>query len=329
MKSREQKTDKGRKKGRVRWGVIYVAVFLVVFAVSVMIKLTYNPLEKKYKVIWNDDVGRVYTDLPYGEGEANQFDLYVPADNHKKSYGLIVYLHAGGFTSGDKSGDAEMLKYLCAKGYVTAGINYTLFGEEHPEANVYTQSQEIKESIPAVVKEAEKLGYQLDRMAISGGSAGGCLALIYAYRDADDSPIPVKMLFEMVGPASFYHEDWTSYGLDKSPEAAANLFSVMSGRTITKDMILEHDYAEEVKDISADMWVKEDSVPALLGYGTYDKVCPVDSAKRLIDALEENNVPYDYIEFPHSGHGLQNDNKLYVQYMDKLDEYLERYLGGE
>ena len=111
--------------------------------------------------------------------------------------------------------------------------------------------------------------------------------------------------------------------------AGSGSVSVMSGRTITKDMILEHDYAEEVKDISADMWVKEDSVPALLGYGTYDKVCPVDSAKRLIDALEENNVPYDYIEFPHSGHGLQNDNKLYVQYMDKLDEYLERYLGGE
>lgn len=83
----------------------------------------------------------------------------VPADNHKESYGLIVYLHTGGFTSGNKSGDAEMLKYLCAKGYVTAGINYTLFGEEHPEANVYTQSQEIKESIPAVVKEAEKMGY--------------------------------------------------------------------------------------------------------------------------------------------------------------------------
>ena len=69
-------------------------------------------------------------------------------------------------------------------------------------------------SIPYVVKEAEKLGYNIDRMAMSGGSAGGCLALIYAYRDADTSPVPVKMVFEGVGPSSFYPEDWKNYGLE-------------------------------------------------------------------------------------------------------------------
>ncbi|MDL2287054.1 hypothetical protein LJB90_00600 [Eubacteriales bacterium OttesenSCG-928-G02] len=113
--------------------------------------------------------------------------------------------------------------------YVAAGINYTLRDETHPEASVYSQSQEIKASIPAMVAEAERLGYHLDRMAISGGSSGSTLALLYAYRDTDTSPIPVKMVFEAVGPASFHHKYWNTYGLDQSPEAAANLFSVMSG----------------------------------------------------------------------------------------------------
>ena len=81
-----------------------------------------------------------------------------------------------------------MLEWLCSKGYVAAGINYTLFTEENPDASVYSQSEEIKAAMPSVVAAAEKLGYKLDRMAISGGSAGGCLALIYAYRDADTSP---------------------------------------------------------------------------------------------------------------------------------------------
>ena len=311
------------------WNFIYIAAFFISFLASAAIKITYNPFAKNYTITWDDSTGIIYTDLSYGNGEANKFDLYVPADNTKESYGLVAYLHAGGFTSGDKRDDADILKRLCSMGYVAAGINYTLRSENNPNASVYTQSQEIKASIPVVAKEAERLGYKLDKMAISGGSAGGCLALIYAYRDAAASPLPVKMVFEAVGPASFHHTDWSPYGLDQNPEAAAYLFSVMSGNTITEDMIKANAYDEEVKDISAYMWVNENSVPTLCAYGAYDKVCPFYSSKRLINALEKNNVPYDYIEFPHSGHGLQNDNKLYIKYIEKINEYLEKYMGNK
>ncbi|SDD53944.1 Acetyl esterase/lipase [Paenibacillus sp. CF095] len=317
---------KGRKK--LLWGFIYIGVFIVAFAASAIFKMTYDPLAGEMHVDWNDSVGRVYTDIAYDEEEQNKFDLYVPADQTKKTYGLVVYLHAGGFAAGDKSDDATMLKWLTSKGYVAAGINYTLRNEIN-EASVYTMSQDIKKSIPIVKAEAEKLGYNLDRMAISGGSAGGTLALLYAYRDAATSPIPVKMVFELVGPPSFHPEDWTPYGLDKSSEAAADLFSVMSGNTITPDMIGTPKYDEAVKDISPYMWIDENSVPTLAGYGKYDKVAPFGSVKHLISALEENNVPHDYFEFPHSGHGLQNDNKIYLKYIKKINEYLERYMGIE
>ena len=57
-------------------------------------------------------------------------------------------------------------------------------------------------------------------MGISGGSAGHCLAMIYAYRDAIDSPVPVKLTFGAVGPSSFYAEDWDIYGFDRDTEEA-------------------------------------------------------------------------------------------------------------
>lgn len=125
---------KGIKK--VLWGLLYVAIFVVVFALSAILKLTQDPLGGKYSVQWNDSIGTVHTDLVYGEKEANKFDLYLPADDSKESYGLVVYLHAGGFTSGDKKDDMKMLQWLCSKGYVAAGINYTLFNEENPTASV-------------------------------------------------------------------------------------------------------------------------------------------------------------------------------------------------
>ncbi|MEO2203049.1 hypothetical protein ABGV42_04830 [Paenibacillus pabuli] len=80
------------------------------------------------------------------------------------------------------------------------------------------------------------------------------------------------MVFEMVGPPSFYPEDWVTYGLDQNPEAAANLFSVMSGNTITTDMLGTAIYDEAVKDISPFMWIDNNSVPTLAAYGKYDKI---------------------------------------------------------
>ncbi|MDO5402592.1 MAG: alpha/beta hydrolase [Eubacteriales bacterium] len=305
-----------------------ILAFIISFAGSAVFKMTYvSPKMKKYTVKWNDKIGKTYTDLSYGNKPANKFDLYVPADNTKETYGLIVYLHAGGFTSGDKADDARMLQWLCSLGYVTAGINYTLFNEENPDANIYTQSMEIKDSIPYVIEEAKKLGYNIDRMAMSGGSAGGCLALIYAYRDADTSPVPVRMVFEGVGPSSFYPEDWKNYGFDQNKEAAAGLFSQMTGKSITVDMFGISEYDELVKDTSALYWVNKNTVPTLMAYGKYDTFQPYEGSVRLDEKLTKYNVPHDYIVFEHSGHGLQNDNKQMIKYSEAILDYLEKYMA--
>ena len=309
------------------WGLIDVGAFLAAFLASAAFKMTWNPLGDKYSVQWDDSVGTVCADLSYGEGEANKFDLYLPADGTRETYGLVVYLHAGGFTSGDKAGDAEMLRWLCSKGYVAAGINYTLFSEAHPGANVYTQSTEIRDSIPHVLAAAEERGYQIDRMAVAGGSAGHTLAMLYAYRDGSNSPVPVKLTFGAVGPSCFYPEDWGCFGLDQNPEGAAVMFSVMSGEAITPEMIGTPEYDQAVKNISAVAWIDENSPPTVCAYGAHDKVQAFPASKRLAAALEEHGVPHEYLVFPHSGHGLQNDNRLYALYMDKVTEYLDKYMG--
>ena len=139
----------------LKWGLLYTAAFLAAFVGSALLKMNSDPTHGKYNTRWDETVGKAYTDLPYGEGAANKFDLYVPADKSQDAYGLVVYLHAGGFTGGDKAEDAEMLEWLCSKGYVAAGINYTLFTEENPDASVYSQSEEIKAAMPYVVAAAE------------------------------------------------------------------------------------------------------------------------------------------------------------------------------
>lgn len=248
----------------------------------------------------------------------------------EKTYGPVVYLHAGGFTTGDKADDTAMLQWLCSKGYVAAGINYTLRNEKNPTASVYSQSMEIKERIPQVMEVAKKLGYPIDKMAIGGGSAGHALAMLYAYRDASTAPVPVKMVFGAVGPSSFYPEDWSNYGLDKNTEeskkAAAGLFGIMAGKTIDPSIFGTPQYDEQMKDISALLWVNKDPVPSLMVYGKHDKVQPFAASVRLEKALEKNKVPHDYIVFERSGHGLQNDDADMYTYYQKLTEYLNKYM---
>lgn len=307
-----------------------ILVFVLAFIGGVVSKFAITPSwAKDYSVEWSDELGTLKTDISYGAGEANKFDLYLPKDNTKESYGLVVYLHAGGFTSGDKADDRKTLAWLCSKGYVACGINYTLRTETN-SASVLTQSNEIKAAIPVVLEEAEKLGYNIAEMAMSGGSAGGCLAMLYAYRDAAESPVPVRLLFEMVGPSSFYAEDWGIYGLDQDTDesriAAAGLFSVMGGVEITPEMIKDGSYQELMKPISAFRFVNQNSCPSLLLYGTHDRVQPWNGVRHLVKALDDSGVDYKLFEAAHSGHGVQNDNAVMKEYMETVEEYLDKYM---
>lgn len=317
---------KKEKKVRAVPVGIGILVFILAFGAGVVSKVAIKPSwAQEYSVKWTDEIGTLKSDLTYGDGEANKYDLYLPKDSSKDSYGLVVYLHAGGFTTGDKIDDSEMLAWLCSKGYVAAGINYTLRTDTNT-ASVLSQSNEIKTAVPKVIEAAEAAGYHIDKLTMAGGSAGHALAMIYAYRDAGESPVPVVFTFGAVGPSSFYREDWGIFGADVNDASAINLFSVMSGEEITAEELHDGTYLEKMKPIAAAEWVTPDAPPTVVAYGTHDRMQPFLASLRLKTALTENGVDFQYFELPHSGHGLQNDNAIQKQYMEAVVEYLDKYM---
>ena len=68
-------------------------------------------------------------------------------------------------------------------------------------------------------------------------------------------------------------------------------------------------------------------MPTVVAYGVCDKVQPFLASKRLEAALQGSGADYRYFVMEHSGHGLQNDNKVYAAYMKAVEEYLEKYMG--
>ena len=117
--------EKKEKKKRIVPIWVCILIFIGAFFAGMISKVAIKPAwSTKYTATWSEELGTKITDISYGE--ANKFDLYLPKDSTKDTYGLVIYLHAGGFTSGDKTDDENMLAWLCSKGYVAAGINYTL-----------------------------------------------------------------------------------------------------------------------------------------------------------------------------------------------------------
>lgn len=189
--------------------------------------------------------------------------------------------------------------------------------------------------MPQVIEAASAAGYNVTEMAMAGGSAGACLAMIYTYRDGAEALVPIRMLYQMVGPSSYFREDWGIYGLDRdtdeSVDAAIALFGAMSGHKITREEIRSGAYQEYMKLLSAINYVKDNPVPSLLlygteDYGTEDRFQPFLAVWRLENALIAAGSDYQLFTAPHSGHGVQNDNAVMRKFMETVDEYLERYM---
>lgn len=89
----------------------------------------------------------------------------------------------------------------------------------------------------------------------------------------------------------------------------------MAGTEISVQEIRDSSCLVKVKPISAVEWVGEKTVPSVVAYGTCDRGQPYLGFMRLKKAPEKNNVVCQYFEFPHSGHGLQNDSAIQKQWM--------------
>lgn len=297
---------------------------LLVFVLTFILGFLVSQIDTKdpFKMVWNEQIGTIKTDFSYGTSDKHKFDLYLP--NKKQAYyGLVVYLHAGGFTTGDKAGDEKILKYFTSKGFVSAGINYSLASENNP-ATILQMSDEIKIAIPKVIEQAKALGYPIDKMAVMGGSAGGALAMIYAYRDGKTAPVPIKFVMYQVSPSSFEPSDW--YGMGDNVEQGAGWVAMMTGTKPTATQMQNGEYKALLKPISGYAWVDKDSPPTLCAFGKLDKVVPFATTTRLFEALKTHNVPHHCYVFEHSGHALHRDKDKQQQFMASLDEYLQKYL---
>ena len=310
----------------IGFGIACVGVFGVCAAVSCLIAMNIK-VERPYKYLKVDkdeSVWKVVYDLDSDGKDTTKFDLYLPANaDRSKNYSLIFYIHGGGFTGGDKADGKYWCPYYASKGMVAVSANYTL-SKGDGVANVNTMYDELINTMQAVKDYCAKEGYNITEMATTGGSAGGYLAMVCAYREPDKLPIPVKFVFEQTGPASFEPDGWGQ----TEDKGRAEFVSLMTGKSFTADDVGTEEYQKAINEISPAALVNENTVPTILAYGPRDVVVPPDIKYSLLDNLDKYGVTHDYIEFPHSGHGLLDDLDKSEEFYKLTDEYITRYFDN-
>lgn len=135
-------------------------------------------------------VERIVNDVSYGTDPAQRFDVFLPA-GRTDSTPVVFVLHGGGFVAGSRAEFDAQSRALLAKGLAVVNVDYRLVDttgmltlppvHRASAVRIAQQVADIKAAMDRVAANAADWKIRTTRWAVVGHSAGGTLALLYAY----------------------------------------------------------------------------------------------------------------------------------------------------
>ena len=233
------------------------------------------------------DITKVYktsskTNLVYAnDGEAmHTFDLYTPLDG-KTTRPFIVFMHGGGFITGDKKETKVWSQAMATHGFAVATINYRLAtaGAIWPEPLC-----DVRMATKYLVDHAQTLGLDGTQFAIAGVSAGGILTA-QATLSANDknlcgftAPIPRG---GVVASGSFMQQDISLF-----KKGQLTMLSTMLACTSVTSV----DCAKKLAVFLPETYADNNDPPLLLLHGEQDTTVPTQHARDFYPFLQGKGI---------------------------------------
>ena len=232
----------------------------------------------------------VVSDVVYGHkaGMALTYDVLRPAEQNGAG---VLFMVSGGWVSRWFPPRAVvgrgLFKELLDRGFTV----YLVRHGSSPRFKVPEAVEDVRLAVRHVRANAARAGVDPDRLGVTGGSAGGHLALMLGTAADDGDPgardpaarpsdrvaavvaqFPPVDLRELVGP----NENFPA--LDFAPAAAASVSPVV--------------------------FATADDAPTLLLHGDRDRLVKLGNSERMRDALAAAGVPVELVVFAGAGHGF-------------------------
>jgi len=253
----------------------------------------------------------VFGDIGFKETEERMLflDIYrkknilVPAP-------LIIFIHGGSWTKGDKMDYLIYLLSYAEKGYITASLSYR-FAQE---AKFPAALEDVICGVEWLKANGAEYGIDSSNVALVGGSAGGHLALMAAYT--------------IGGP--YGSGGCSSNGASPRVNAVVNFYGPTDLTTeyaISRDetkYFLGIEYKNDPDRFlmaSPVHFVTPDDPPTMTFIGTLDELVPVYQTDVLNETLTAADVPHNYHRlkgWPHTMDATVPVNEYAQYHMDKF-----------
>ncbi len=223
--------------------------------------------------------------VSYGSDSDQVFDIYLPA-NRTLDTKVMILVHGGGWTSGDKS-SMNLLKDLILQeipNVAVVNINYRLADQNNPPFPM--QINDISEIITFLIDNQDDYVIS-NEFGFIGTSAGAHLSMLWSY--AHDQNAVTNMVASIVGPTNFTDP---AYLNNTNPE----IEEIMN--VIGIDASLEF-----LELVSPYHQVTADAPPTILFYGGQDPLIPTSQGVDMQSRLATLGVTHQFILYPNAGHG--------------------------
>ena len=267
-----------------------------------------------------DDKTQRIDGLVYNTDTGSKLDVYLPsADQAVNGVApAVIYIHGGTWIEGSRTGMIGMAKKACCDaGYVFVSIDYLFVGPEHHCSDML---DEIATAVEVLRRNAANLHIDsTKKLAMTGHSAGGHLALMYAYT-YENSPVEIGVVCPLAPPTCFDIDKDLLRSYLSANGSLLTICEYLSGQEIVDEDI------SVMKDVSPLYFVKPENPPTVLVYAERDTTILPGTSQMFLEQLAGSGAAYEVFALPNSGHSLDSDSDVLSAAFEKFIELMEKNL---
>jgi acetyl esterase/lipase len=303
------------------------------------------PPDARAKMLAEARPYRQQRNVVYGRtcGAALTLDVLTPTKGANGA--AVIYLLSGDFVSQPMpESDEWVLRPLLSRGYTVVTV-------VHGGLPRFTVADAVRHACRAVRFtrfHAKDYGIDPNRIAVTGSSSGGYLALMLATARADEPPLadgsdPLGAPDEIdavscrVQAAGCYYPptDWLDYGAAKTsildvkwvgpPVRSMLQFREFDKEQFTFVPITDRGQIERrLSDLSPARRVTKETAPIVILQGDKDPTVPLQQAQLMMDRFKAAGVPAELVVKTGAGHGWPDEHRDLDQICRWFDRYLPR-----
>jgi acetyl esterase/lipase len=250
------------------------------------------------------------TNIAYGADPLQKIDVYLPANRTAASTKVIITIHGGSWTGGDKNdltGYIDSLKRRLPT-YAIFNINYRLSAIPN---NVFpAQENDVKSALNFIY--SKSADYLIsDKYALVGVSAGAHLAMLQGFKYT--SPVKPKVVASFSGPSDLI--EMYNHPVGRNSLISLALAQAV-GTTPLQDSLL---YATS----SPVNFISSSSPSTILFQGGVDPLVSATQAMAVQTKLANAGVTNQYVFYPDAAHIGFWDNATMYDAFNKLQAFIE------